>query len=250
MLRHEMPRTIALARDLLSLAERNGEPVQVAVACRALGFSLFFAGELVEADPLLSRGAALADGLAGSDFAAYGEDPSIICRLGGGWLRGLTGAPDTALRTVGEGLARARASGNPHPIAWALGILAKVHKLRVRRSAAERAAAEAVEVAGRHRLPQWLGFAQQWRGWALCRLGEVADGLALLEEAQRRLRETGAVLHVDQRQLPARRGLRARRQAGGGSRARGGGAGACRGAMASGIMLAEIHRLHAEASAR
>jgi hypothetical protein len=61
---------------------------------------------------------------------------------------------------------------------------------------AERIATEAIEISRQHRFPQWLGFAQQWRGWALCRLGDVADGLALLDEGLRRMRETGTVLHT------------------------------------------------------
>ena len=194
MLRHPMPRTISLARDLLNFAERSGNPVQTAVACRALGFSLLFAGELVEADPLLSRGTIHADGVEATDFAAYGENPSILCRLGGGWVRSLMGSPDTALRMIGEGLARARASGNPHPISWALGILAVAHKLRCDAPSTKRAAAEAIEIAGQHSLPQWLGFAELWLGWALGRLGQREEGLALLQVAQRRLRDTGAIL--------------------------------------------------------
>jgi predicted ATPase len=194
MLRHPMPRTISLARDLLSFAERSGNPAQIAVACRALGFSLLFAGELVEADLLLARGAILADGVEATAFAAYGENPSILCRVGGGWVRSLMGSPDTALHMIGEGLARARASSNPHPISWALGILAVAHKLRGDACSTRRAAAEAVEVAAQHSLPQWLGFAELWLGWALCRLGQRAEGLALLQVAQRRLRDTGAIL--------------------------------------------------------
>src|SRR5262245_8176286 len=165
-----------------------------AVACRALGFSLLFAREQVEADPILARGVTHADGMAATDFAAYGENPSILCRLGGGWVRSLMGSRDTALRMIGEGLGQARASGNPHPISWALGILALVHKLRCDAPSTKRAAAEAVEIARQHSLPQWLGFAELWLGWALGRLGQRAEGLALLQVAQRRLRDTGAVL--------------------------------------------------------
>jgi hypothetical protein len=81
-----------------------------------------------------------------------------------------------------------------HPISWALGILALVHKRRGDAPSTKRAAAEAVEVAGQHNLPQWRGFAELWLGWALGRLGEREEGLALLQVAQRRLRDTGAVL--------------------------------------------------------
>ena len=47
----------------------------------------------------------------------------------------------------------------------------------------------------RHRFPLWLasgssGAAGRWP------VGDVADGLALLEEALRRMRGTGAVLHT------------------------------------------------------
>jgi class 3 adenylate cyclase len=246
MLRHPMPRTVSLARDLLSFAERNADPVQTAVACRALGFSLLFAGELVEADPLLARGTIHADGVEATDFAAYGENPSILCRLGGGWVRSLMGSPDTALRMIGEGLARARASGNPHPISWALGILAVAHKLRCDAPSTKRAAAEAVEVAGQHSLPQWLGFAELWLGWALGRLGQIAEGLALLQVAQRRLRDTGAILFtVMSNCVLAEAGVLAGRPETALDHLAAAQEHAER--YGEGFMLAEIHRLHATA---
>ncbi|OKO89352.1 hypothetical protein AC629_06565 [Bradyrhizobium sp. NAS80.1] len=246
MLRHPMPRTISLARDLLSFAERSDDPVQTAIACRALGFSLLFAGELVEANPLLARGAIHADGVAATDFAAYGENPSILCRLGGGWVSSLMGSRDTALRMIGEGLARARASGNPHPISWALGILALVHKLRGDAPSTKRAAAEAVEVAGEHNLPQWRGFAELWLGWALGRLGEREEGLALLQVAQRRLRDTGAVLFtVMSNWVLAEAGVLAGRPETALEHLAAAQEHAER--FDEGFMLAEIHRLHATA---
>ena len=246
MLRHPMPRTISLARHLLSFAERSGDPAQTAVACRALGFSLLFAGELVEADAVLARGAIHADGVKATDFAAYGENPSILCRLGGGWVRSLMGSPDMALRMIGEGLELARASGNPHPISWALGILAVAHKLRCDAPSTQRAASEAVEVAGQHSLPQWLGFAELWLGWALGQLGQGAEGLALLQVAQRRLHDTGAILFtVMSNCVLAEAGLLAGRP----QTALEHLATAQEHAehYGEGFMLAEIHRLHATA---
>src|SRR5918997_2417154 len=111
---------------------------------------------------------------------------------------------------------------------------------------AEQAAAEAADVAGRHRFPQWLGLAQQWRGWALCRLGDAERGLALLEEGARRLRETGAVLHTTKVQCGLAEGclLIGRPEA-----ALGHLEAAHRHAEVYGeqYLLAEIHRLRAEA---
>lgn len=196
LLRHPVPRTVALARDLLAFAEQGGDPAQIAAACRALGYSLFIAGALAEADPLLARGAALADALPDGAFAAYGEDPRIVCRIYRGQVRSLLGQPEASLRIAGEGLARARAGNNPHAVAWSLVVLSQIHRNLGDEAAAGRAAAEAVEVSHQHRFPQWLAFAQQVRGWALCRRGEAARGLALIEEGLRRLHATGAVLHT------------------------------------------------------
>jgi len=56
LLRQPVPKTVALARDLLAIADQDGDPARRAEACRALGYSLFIAGEQVEADPLLNEG--------------------------------------------------------------------------------------------------------------------------------------------------------------------------------------------------
>jgi class 3 adenylate cyclase/predicted ATPase len=246
-LRQPIPRAVALARNLLSSTEGTGELARSAVACRALGFSLFLAGELTEANLVVERGLALADGLAGGAFAAYGEDPRVVCRIHRGQIRSLTGQPETALHLAGEGLARARACGNPHVIAWSLvGGLAFIHSLLRDAAGAARAAVEATDVAERHRFPQWLGLAQQWRGWALCQLGDTEQGLALLEEGVRRLRQTGAVLHSTKAQCSLAEGclLVGRPEA-----ALGHVEAAHRHAEVYGerYFLAEIHRLRAEA---
>jgi predicted ATPase len=75
-------------------------------------------------------------------------------------------------------------------------MLAQIHSALRNAAATESAAAEAFDIAQQHRFPQWLAFAQQWRGWALCRLGDAGQGLALLEEGQRRLHAIGNMLHT------------------------------------------------------
>jgi predicted ATPase len=79
---------------------------------------------------------------------------------------------------------------------WSLVVLAHTAALVQDPIEAERIATEAIDLSQRYRFPQWLGLAQQWRGWAMCRLGGTAEGLTLAEEGLRRLRETGAVLHT------------------------------------------------------
>ncbi|MBV9249638.1 MAG: AAA family ATPase, partial [Acetobacteraceae bacterium] len=86
LMRQPVPTALPLAHDLLRTAERYGDPAHIAIACRALGYSLYIAGEQGEADPVLARGIALADGLEDADFAVYGENPRIICRINRGMV--------------------------------------------------------------------------------------------------------------------------------------------------------------------
>jgi hypothetical protein len=229
-LRQPIPRAVALARDLLSSAEGTGEPARSAVACRALGFSLFLAGELAEADPVVERGLALADGLADAAFAAYGEDPRVVCRIHRGQIRSLMGQPETALRLAEEGLARARACGNPPRRRLVAGRRPLLHPLAPARCARGR--------AGRSgsRRPRWtapLPAVARPRA-AVARLGAVparrrgtGPGAARGGRAPA-ARDGGGAAH-DQGPMQPRRGLPARRQARGGARPRGGGAPARRG---------------------
>jgi class 3 adenylate cyclase/predicted ATPase len=196
LMRHPVPRTVDLARELYSLATQDDDVVRLAIACRALGYSLFIAGEQGEADELLGRGAALADSRPEAEFKIYGEQPQIVCRLYRGAVHSLLGFPEEAARIAEEGLRRARALNNPHTLAWSLVSTGNAHNFGRNASVAEQLGAEAIQVSREHRLPQWLAFAEEIRGWALCQLGEHQEGLALLEDSLRRLHATGAVLHT------------------------------------------------------
>jgi predicted ATPase len=195
-MRHPVPMTVDLARELYSLASQNDDVVRRAIACRALGYTLFIAGEQGEADELLERGAVLADSRPETEFKIYGEQPQIICRLYRGAVHSLLGYPEEAARIAEEGLGRARALNNPHTLAWSLVSTGNAHNFGRNAGAAEKLGAEAIQVSREHRLPQWLAFAEEIRGWALCQLGEHQEGLALLEDSLRRLHAIGAVLHT------------------------------------------------------
>jgi predicted ATPase len=195
-MRHPVPRTVDLARELYSLATQDDDVVRQAIACRALGYTLFIAGEQGEADQLLERGAVLADSRPEAEFKIYGEQPQIICRLYRGAVHSLLGFPEEAARIAEEGLSRARVINNPHTLAWSLVSTGNAHNFGRNAGVAERLGAEAIQVSREHRLPQWLAFAEEIRGWALCQLGNHQEGLPLLEDSLRRLHATGAVLHT------------------------------------------------------
>ena len=192
LMRHPLPRTIELARDLVSLADRDRDVRQQAAAHRALGYSLYVIGEFEEADRILRQGIALADTAADDDFLAFGENPQIVSRLYRGLVLCLLGYSETALRVAEEGLARARLRNDPHAIAWSLVMVGQIGLNQRNESLATRAGVEAAEISRQHSLPQWLALAEMTSGWAACRTGETKRGLALLKDGNRRWMATGA----------------------------------------------------------
>ena len=54
-MRQPVPKTLAMAQDLMALANSGSDPAKLAVAHRALGYSLFIAGELREAKRFLPK---------------------------------------------------------------------------------------------------------------------------------------------------------------------------------------------------
>jgi hypothetical protein len=97
-----------LARDLVGLAEEDADPAKLAVAHRALGYSLLIAGEFREAAETLARGATLADTISEGEFAIYGEHPSMVCRAYGGQVKILMGFPESGMTLIEAGVAHAR----------------------------------------------------------------------------------------------------------------------------------------------
>jgi tetratricopeptide (TPR) repeat protein len=196
LMRQPVPRAVALARNLVGLSDEDKTPAKLAVAHRALGYSLLIAGAFREADDHLARGAALADTIPDREFAVYGEHPGMVCRAYSGQARIIAGFPAAGARLVEEAIAHARRGGNAHSLAWALGVAAHVFQNQQEPEATIRFASETIEVAQEHGLPQWLAMAERCRGWAMYRLGDPGGGIDLVQQGVRRWTGTGAMLHT------------------------------------------------------
>jgi tetratricopeptide (TPR) repeat protein len=196
LMRQPVPRTVVLAKDLVGLAEEDGSPARLAVAHRALGYSLYVAGEFRKAVDILERGATLADSISVGEFAIYGEHPSMVCRGYAGRVKSLMDFPEAGARLVNTCVAHARQQDNAHSLAWALGLAADVSSAQNDPRTTARIASEEMDLACEHRLPQWLAHGERCKGWAIHRLGDFDGGLKLQRQGVRRWYETGAALHT------------------------------------------------------
>jgi hypothetical protein len=195
LMRQPVPKTVALARVLIGLADREKEPAKFAIAHRALGYSLLIAGEFQEASEILAEGAALADTVPDEEFKIYGEHPSMVCRMYSGQAQMLMGFAETGAALLEAAVAHARRGGNSHSLAWALGVAAHCFQMSHEPAQTARFASETIETARQHRLPQWLALGERCKGWAICQLGDRKAGLKLQQEGVRRWYETGAKVH-------------------------------------------------------
>jgi tetratricopeptide (TPR) repeat protein len=193
-MRQPMPRAVALARELMSFAREGSDQAQLAVAYRALAYSLFVAGELSEADALFSECGRIADTVPDTAFGVYGEHPSMIARVYGGQTRCLIGFPDQGALLCDAGISHARARGDPHSLAWALVGSGQVRIILRDTDEAERLLREALDLAHEHRMPEWIGFAQALLGFALCSNGDPQTGIKLQDEGMRSLHAAGSML--------------------------------------------------------
>jgi tetratricopeptide (TPR) repeat protein len=195
LMRHAVPTTLQHARQLMAHAQAAQQPVELALAHRALGCSLIYVGEHREADRLLAQGIALADLVADAEFAGYGEHPGMICRVFAAWPEALMGFAAQAGRLAAAGVEHARRRDEPHGLAFALVTAGLVYLFLRDVRSAERVATEVLALSQEYKLPQWIAFAREIQGWVACQHGDFAAGIALLDEALAQLHATGARTH-------------------------------------------------------
>jgi predicted ATPase len=196
LMRQPVPRTIGLARELMALAREGHDNARLAVAHRALAFSLLMAGNHSEADPLLAECVRLADNVPDAAFSAYGEHPGMLGRAYGSWTRCFIGFLEQAVQLGDAAVEHARARHSPQNLAWALATSGLIRIYFRDTVGAERYCRESIEVAREHRLPQWLANAQATLGKALCSRGEPQAGIGLQQEGIRSLHAAGSVLNT------------------------------------------------------
>jgi tetratricopeptide (TPR) repeat protein len=182
--RGELHRAHDLAERLVALAEEQGAPLRRALARRALGTSLFYFGRFADAASELNQGIAIDDTVAAWEDPAhlllYTERAGVVCRLYSGWTLWFLGFPDEALERIETGLALGQRLAQANSLAFALIFSALLHTFRREFDLVQGRAEAAIEIASKHRLPQWLAQATICRGFALVGLGQQVEGIAQL----------------------------------------------------------------------
>jgi DNA-binding SARP family transcriptional activator/predicted ATPase len=182
--RGEHQRARALGEEALTLAQRTGDPLLVALGHWRLGYVLFALGEFVEArahlEPMLAfyepqhhRPLVL---LSGSDAGVSALAYDACCL----WFLGY---PDQALTKSQEAMVLARALDHPFSLAEIVFFSGCMFRAMERNAQAMRDGAEELaRLASDKLMPTWLGMAVRCRGEALAMLGQVQEGMAQMRK--------------------------------------------------------------------
>jgi predicted ATPase len=123
-----------------------------------------------------------------------GHDPGVCCLSHGAWSLWSLGYPDQALQSVREALTLAHALAHPFSLAIALRFATMLYQSRQEPQAAHERAEAFVVLAEEQGFAEVLAQATIMRGWALAAQGQGAEGMAQMRQGLVAYRAAGGEL--------------------------------------------------------
>ena len=169
----------ALSREFIELAEREGNPMNLAFAHMTRIETHFYLGELAEAESRFMRGRAFFDEQGFKQFpGAFGTALAFA-----GLTAFTSGRLETALTRINEAAKAARQRNNPYDLAF-ISFQSGSFKMLVGEPAEAKAAArQAINLSDEHGFPHIAAAARTTLGAAVAHCGEAAQGVQLIEES-------------------------------------------------------------------
>jgi class 3 adenylate cyclase/predicted ATPase len=182
LLRADYPQAQGFATELLAMAAKGGDPVQVTAANRAAGSTLFYLGDdLARALHHLEVGIDVGAAVDRSRWLVDLQDvvdPWITCHAYRSWVQWLLGDVAAAEATSERCRALAEESQHPFTVALSLSFDSWFRQFLGDAEAVRDRAARALTIAEDQGFPFWIGWARIMCGWAEARLGDPAVGIA------------------------------------------------------------------------
>ncbi len=129
-----------------------------------------------------------------SYLLSYGNDSGVACRCCAALALWVLGYPDQALESSGAALTRAPELASPFSLTFALYEAAVLHQFRRERPLTLELAERAMSVSTEQGFASWLALGTILRGWALAQQGQGEEGIAQMRQGLAAYLATGAEL--------------------------------------------------------
>jgi class 3 adenylate cyclase/predicted ATPase len=189
--RRELQTARELAEQLLRLAQSAHDSYLLSVAHMPLGCTLYLAGELRSARPLLEQAIVLYDPKKHPRSTLGAADHRVNCLSYAALTLWSLGYPDQALKRSQEALTLAEGLAHPYSLAYALAFAAMFDLLRREGQLARERAEAVMTLSTKQGLPQFLAFGTFAHGGALAEQGQLEEGIDQIQQSLVALRATG-----------------------------------------------------------
>ena len=174
----DYPSAVALADQLLDLAQREGSHTSLAVGHLAQVQVRVYRGDLVGGEEHFARLCDLLEAPGLNQFPG-----AIVITTGFASVGALAmGHADSARKRVAQAIAFARNSKNPYDLAFALFFESYLCRLQREPRQAEAAAIQVLAISEEHGFSYSRDCARNIAGWARAQLGSAAEGLSLIRQ--------------------------------------------------------------------
>ncbi len=203
--------SLAMAQQLIDLAENLPESEYLLEANLALGASFLMIGELQTAREHLQEGVRLYDSErhAALAFSYGGVDPGVICLAYLAWTLWLLGDVEQAISRADQAQALSRRLDNVYSMARSLHLDAVLRQFVGDWQAVRADAEEAIAIATEQNIALVQAVGPIMLGWALVRRGQEVDGASKIRQGVEAYRDTGAVFQLPHLMVPLAEAARA-----------------------------------------
>ncbi len=184
----------ALGDHLVSVAERDDDPILRVEAHYVIAMAQLLAGAVVPARLELETAMASYDPARSSaHIGLYAQDPAVVCGIRLSVALWILGEPEAAERRRAEAVRLAEELGHPFTLSYALVWDAVLQQFRGRADLARMQAEAAIGLGHNQRMPFFLALATIIRGWSIAELGDPDGGIAEMRRGMRSFAATGAL---------------------------------------------------------
>jgi tetratricopeptide (TPR) repeat protein len=182
MFRGKIRPALAIADQVLDLAEGLKDPRLIMEAHRAKGSTLLEMGRCNEALEHVDRASHLYSVNTFPQTLISGRDCKVLSECSAGKALWALGFPDAAMRRMQAGLEFARELAHPQTLAYATHFAAQLHQFRGEPLLAQERAKEGIRVAEEYYLELWVAFGKIALGWANAELGDIQQGIEQMQQ--------------------------------------------------------------------